>query len=99
MCSDIISGYSPITQPKANQTKDLHGGPSLGAAGSNAAFQKGPVGKHRRGAPAQGQDPCPVRATETGREALAVTVQTTTCPVQTRGPNPPAPQGKSSERI
>lgn len=44
-------------------------------------------------------DPCPVRATEMGREALAVTVQTTTCPVQTRGPNPPAPQGKSSDRI
>lgn len=23
MCSDIIFGYSPITQPKASQTKDL----------------------------------------------------------------------------
>lgn len=90
MCSDITFGYNPITQPKASQTKDLHGGPSLGAAGSNAAFQKGPVGKHTRGAPAQ--DPCPVRAAETGREALRVTAQT-------RGPNPPAPQGKSSDRI
>lgn len=47
MCSDIIFGYSPITQPKASQTKDLHRGPSLGAAGSNATFQKGPIGKHR----------------------------------------------------
>lgn len=75
MCSDIIFGYSPITQPKVSQTKDLHGGPSLGAAGgSNAAFQKGLVGKHRRGAPAQGQDPCLVRATETGRGALAVSL-------------------------
>lgn len=99
MCSDIIFGYSPIIQPIASQTKDLHGGPSLGAAGSNAAFQKGPLGKHRRGAPAQGQDLCPIRAPETGREALAVTVQTTIHLVQTRGPNPPAPQGKSSDRI
>lgn len=77
MRSDIIFGYSPITQHKASQTKDLHRGPCLGAAGSSDAFPKVPIGKHKRDAPAHGQDPCPVRATETGREALALTVQTT----------------------
>lgn len=98
MCSDIIFGYSPITQPIPRQTKDLHGGPSLGAAGSNAAFQQGPIGKNRRGAPAQWQDPCPVTATETGRET-ALIVQSTTCPCQTRDLNLPAPQSKNSDSI
>lgn len=53
MCSDIIFGYGPITQPKASQTKDLHGVLLWELLEAMLLFQRGPTGKHRRGAPAQ----------------------------------------------
>lgn len=99
VCGDIIFGSSLTILPKESQTEDLHGGPSLGAAGSNATFQNRAVGKHGRGAPSQQQGPCTVRTTKTVKEAFVITMQTTTHPAQTRGPSTPAPPGRSSDRI
>lgn len=76
MCGDIIFGSSLTILPKASQTEDLHGGLSLGAAGSNATFQNRAVGKHGRGAPAQQQGPCAVTTTKTVKEAPVITMQT-----------------------
>lgn len=47
MCSDIIFGYGPITQPIARQTKDLQGGPSLGVAGRDPLGSTEGVPQHR----------------------------------------------------